>query len=429
MVLTSYLQYASLILVSNLVDPKKITWIKLAFMIALGGTVGYTVGKYLQFNAIFIELPLIVGFFFFQTREVWNSLMRVLSAYIILIISDHITSAFFYLLGDITLSETNAHTMLTIVQVIISSIVGLLIALLVSRLLNHFARKIEINQNYMKYGSILTFLTLVYYYISISFSQRAGNSPAMIMFNAISFIVYFIAISFILVIVIISARRAAEVRSEKERHERLQLYSESLENMNMEIRKFKHDYLNILSTMSSYINDGNLDDLRAYFLAKIIPTKDILLESNNTIDNLKNLAVVELKGIISYKAIQAQQQGVKIIIEIPEVVEYLNMDEIDMCRSLGIILDNAIEEAALQTQGQVNIGFFKKEHSILIVVMNTCREPVNIHKISIGGYSTKGSGRGLGLNNFKEIMEKYENIISSSEMRAGSYIQEIEIFN
>ena len=212
-------------------------------------------------------------------------------------------------------------------------------------------------------------------------------------------------------------------------HERLLLYSESLEKMNTEIRKFKHDYLNILSTMSNYITDGDLENLREYFSTKIIPTKDILLESTDTVDSLKNLKVIELKGILSYKVIHAQKQGTKVIIEIPEVIATLNMEEIDLCRSLGIILDNAIEETKTQEQGQINIGLIKRTQSVIIVVMNTCKEPVNLHQMSVNGYSTKGKNRGLGLANFKEIVSRYENIVCATEFKNGRYVQEIEIFD
>lgn len=429
MFLLSYFQYISLSLVSNLIDREKLSWKKLILLIIVGGTTGYFIGTYLDFNAIFLELPLMVGMFFLFTKKIWNSILRVLSAYIIMIISDHLASVSLFLISNITINKITEETRLSIIQVIISGVAGILIALVINQLLEKASHKMDISQSYIKYGSMLTFLTLVYYYVSISFSQGEGNSPEIILFNAISFIVYFIAVSFILVMVIISVRKAAEVQHEKQQHERLLLYSESLEKMNTEIRKFKHDYLNILSTMSNYITDGDLENLREYFSTKIIPTKDILLESTDTVDSLKNLKVIELKGVLSYKVINAQKQGTKVIIEVPEVIATLNMEEIDLCRSLGIILDNAIEETETQENGQINIGLIKRTQSVIIVVMNTCKEPMNLHQISVNGYSTKGKNRGLGLANFKEIVSRYENIMCATEFKNGCYVQEIEIFD
>ena len=39
------------------------------------------------------------------------------------------------------------------------------------------------------------------------------------------------------------------------------------------------------------------------------------------------------------------------------------------------------------------------------------------------GFSTKGRNRGIGLNNVKEILDKYENIILETEMEDSTFRQ------
>lgn len=39
------------------------------------------------------------------------------------------------------------------------------------------------------------------------------------------------------------------------------------------------------------------------------------------------------------------------------------------------------------------------------------------------GFSTKGRNRGIGLNNVKEILDKYENIILETEMEDSKFRQ------
>ena len=48
-----------------------------------------------------------------------------------------------------------------------------------------------------------------------------------------------------------------------------------IESINNEMRKFRHDYVNILTTMSEYIRD-DMPGLRQYFNENIIPMKDNL---------------------------------------------------------------------------------------------------------------------------------------------------------
>jgi two-component system sensor histidine kinase ComD len=39
------------------------------------------------------------------------------------------------------------------------------------------------------------------------------------------------------------------------------------------------------------------------------------------------------------------------------------------------------------------------------------------------GFSTKGRNRGIGLNNVKEILDKYENIILETEIEESTFRQ------
>lgn len=51
--------------------------------------------------------------------------------------------------------------------------------------------------------------------------------------------------------------------------ELLENYVENLEKMLEETRAFRHDYKNILSTMSGYIRENEMEELRTFFYKKI----------------------------------------------------------------------------------------------------------------------------------------------------------------
>ena len=42
-------------------------------------------------------------------------------------------------------------------------------------------------------------------------------------------------------------------------------YTLQIEQINNEMRKFRHDYVNILATLSEYIREDDMDGLRTYF--------------------------------------------------------------------------------------------------------------------------------------------------------------------
>src|SRR5699024_11344897 len=51
-------------------------------------------------------------------------------------------------------------------------------------------------------------------------------------------------------------------------------YTLQIEKINNEMRKFRHDYVNILSTLSDYIRENDMEGLRKYFNEEIIPMQD-----------------------------------------------------------------------------------------------------------------------------------------------------------
>ena len=78
---------------------------------------------------------------------------------------------------------------------------------------------------------------------------------------------------------------------------------------------------------------------------------------------------------------------------------FIETDEtLSLPRMLGIILDNAIEEAAEIQYGELSVSLIQEELESLIIVENSCR--VNIESLVTlkeNGYSTKGAERGIGL--------------------------------
>lgn len=84
------------------------------------------------------------------------------------------------------------------------------------------------------------------------------------------------------------------------------------------------------------------------------------------------------------------------------------MNVIDLCRALGIMLDNAIEEAVMCEVLLLRVSFIGKGRSVVISVINSCHENTPpIHKFVQYGFSTKGEGRGIGMRTLKEITDRY----------------------
>ena len=119
-----------------------------------------------------------------------------------------------------------------------------------------------------------------------------------------------ILLFFVIVIILISISTLREMRY-KQSLEEIETYYEytlQIESINNEMRKFRHDYVNILTTMSEYIRENDMDGLKTYFNDNIVPMKDNLQMNSIKINGTDNLKVRAIKGLVTTKILQAQEK-------------------------------------------------------------------------------------------------------------------------
>ena len=81
-----------------------------------------------------------------------------------------------------------------------------------------------------------------------------------------------------------------------------------IESINNEMRKFRHDYVNILSTLSEFIREDDMQGLKKYFNEQIVPLKDNMKTRSFKLNGIEKLKVREIKGLITTKILQAQEK-------------------------------------------------------------------------------------------------------------------------
>ncbi|WP_420516396.1 GHKL domain-containing protein [Vagococcus fluvialis] len=196
-----------------------------------------------------------------------------------------------------------------------------------------------------------------------------------------------------------------------------------------EIRKFRHDYVNILSSLEYFIQTKDIDKLAAYYQEFIQPTHESLAKGAFNFQELKNIESDEIKSIIAIKLLSARENELDIHIEIPDrIPQKLPINPVSLIRMLGIILDNSIEESSQIANGTVEIGIFDMEMSYLFIIKNSVRENIEpLYQLEVEGYSTKGENRGLGLSNLNEISQREKNLTLETEITPSAFIQKITL--
>ena len=73
-------------------------------------------------------------------------------------------------------------------------------------------------------------------------------------------------------------------------------YACRLEHLYKEIRCFKHDYMNILSSMYAYLDEQRFDELKQYFEKTLLPDGRKLAAEDDLIGKLKNIKIGHFPG-------------------------------------------------------------------------------------------------------------------------------------
>lgn len=212
-------------------------------------------------------------------------------------------------------------------------------------------------------------------------------------------------------------------------NKQLKEYTQMLETMSSDLRKFKHDYVNILYTLGDFINNGDIEGLKEYYDNDLLPESKKIVRSDKNITLLRNIKITPIKALVSSKLLLAQSEGIEINAEVLEEIDSLSIKTIDICRILGIFLDNAMEASLLCEKKFIHFAMIKTDNDVIIVILNSCTNDVPpVFKLFEKNFSTKGSNRGIGLSNVKELISShYKNILLNTSCNNGVFKQELII--
>lgn len=242
------------------------------------------------------------------------------------------------------------------------------------------------------------------------------------------FLIYLALLTISIFTIVFLAFKQFKLEQREQEINNFESYVASLEQINQDMRKFKHDYINILSSLRTFIDDKNYDGLHTYFYDHILEASYQEQLNQHSMMVLNNLKINSLKGLLTTKILQAQSHQIPLHIEIVEEINEIPVDPIILNRMVGILLDNAIEAARETEGGEVRAAFIHLNEAVLLVVTNKFNESANIkvHEIYREGFSTKGENRGLGLANLRQMKNNLQNVSLNTKISPPYFIQEIE---
>ena len=222
----------------------------------------------------------------------------------------------------------------------------------------------------------------------------------------------------------VQAERGIALKQKKFEQEHLQTYTDEIVSLYNEIRGFRHDYAGMLVSMQMAIDSGDLQEIDRIYNKVLVKANQKLRSDKYTYFDLNNIEDSALRSLIAQSIVYAQNNDVEFTLEVKDVVTRLSIDLLDLVRIMSVLLNNAVEGAAESYLKQMEVAVIKMDLETVIVIQNSCNIAMNPSEDLFElGFSTKGRNRGIGLNNVKEILDKYENIILETEMEDSTFRQ------
>ena len=205
-------------------------------------------------------------------------------------------------------------------------------------------------------------------------------------------------------------------------------YNKTLHILYDNVRGFKHDFDNIVTTIGGYIKTNDMIGLEKYYSQ--------LVEDCERVNNLYvlNPDIINNPGIynlLTTKYAEAEEKGIKVNLTFLLDLNNLHMGIYEFARILGILLDNAIDAASECDEKILNIVFRNDSNNNrnIILIENTFNDKnVNLDDIFKKGVTGKTNHTGLGLWEIKKILKKNNNINLYTTKDEQYFSQQLEIY-
>lgn len=231
------------------------------------------------------------------------------------------------------------------------------------------------------------------------------------------------------ILIIINTEKTIKLDNLTTKYQELKLYSKTNDNLVTDYRSLMHENKNQLLIIKSMLK-GNKKDLEKYI--------DNLLNNKNTISNryLNNLRYIPIPGVknfVNYKLVQLDNIKSTIEIYISKELERINLSKIDIINLdnfytiIGILLDNIIEELKEQEEKLVSINVYMEGNTTNIELANTYKNYIDINKINMYGYTTKGKEHGVGLYIVNKIIKNNKIFELNTKVDNQFFVQHLKI--
>ena len=194
------------------------------------------------------------------------------------------------------------------------------------------------------------------------------------------------------------------------RYRDMERYSRHIEELYKEVRSFRHDYTNLLTSLRLGIEEEDMEQIKEVYDSVLKDSSQKLQDNKYDLGRLVNIRDRALKSLLAGKFLKARDKYIVFNVEVPEEIQVEGMSLLDFLTIVSILCDNAIEASAEASQPYVSIAFLKSGAKENFIIENSIKEEgIDVSEIFSFGVSSKGEERGVGLYTVMKIVESYPN--------------------
>ena len=264
---------------------------------------------------------------------------------------------------------------------------------------------------------------LIYIVIEIFITMKYLNIlPLTFTFaNFAMLLLYFI-------ITLYSISKIIKLKTATTQLESAEEYNKTLHILHDNVRGFKHDFDNIVTTIGGYINTDDMEGLKKYYVQL---EQDCEKVNNLYILNPDSINNPGIYNLLTSKYHEATEKGIDVNIYFLLDLNDLHMKIYEFARILEILLDNAIEAAEKSKEKLINISFRKDERNnrnLILIENSYANKDVDTEEIFNKGFTEKENHTGIGLWEVRKILSKNNNINLFTSKTDDLFKQQLEIY-
>lgn len=190
-----------------------------------------------------------------------------------------------------------------------------------------------------------------------------------------------------------------------------------------------HENKNQLLTIRNMLKQNDEDAI--LYIDKIINNKT--KDDEKLMQDTSIIPAGGLRGLIYSKILLMKEREINYKINISKkikTVDLIALDDdliLDICKIIGVYLDNAIEAVKNLSDKNISIEMFLIDEDLVISISNNYEGKIDIEKLGEKGYTSKNKNHGYGLFLANELIQKSKKLTNTKTIVNKYFTQNLYI--